>query len=98
MPGSQEKRVPKEYLDKFLEEHGFPAPEDEVREQQPVMAVDSSDLRSDLTTLLNKYNREDVSNTPDYILRDFLWDCLKAFEAGVHNRDQWHGVTPRPGQ
>ncbi len=55
---------------------------------------DSSDLKSELITLLNRYSRENVSDTPDFILRDYMWDSLKAFERGVKRRDQWYGHKP----
>ncbi len=54
---------------------------------------DSPDLRSELATLLNRHSRENVSNTPDFILRDYMWDALKAFERGVKRREEWYGIT-----
>ena len=59
---------------------------------------DASDLRSELTSLLNKFSRENVSNTPDFILRNFIWDSLKAFERGVRERDEWYEISPEPGK
>jgi hypothetical protein len=59
-------------------------------------AGDAPDLRSELVALLNKHSRENVSNTPDFILRDFMWHCLKAFEAGVNQRDNWYNIDPQP--
>jgi hypothetical protein len=51
---------------------------------------DSPDFRSDLSSLLNRYSKENNSNTPDYILRDYLCNCLKAFDTAVKMREQWH--------
>ena len=59
---------------------------------------DAPDLRTELASLLNRYSRENVSNTPDFILRDFMWDALKAFERGVKRRDDWYGINPEPGK
>jgi hypothetical protein len=62
----------------------------EVERLQPVvMCGDSPDLRTELCELLNRYSRENVSNTPDFILRDYMFDCLNAFERGIQRRDQW---------
>lgn len=59
---------------------------------------DSPDLRSELSSLLNRFSRENFSNTPDFILRDYLWDALNAFERSVKCRDEWYGINPEPGK
>lgn len=51
--------------------------------------MDSSNLKADLENLLNKYSRENISNTPDYILQIFLWNVLRAYENAVSERDKW---------
>lgn len=56
----------------------------------------ATDLRSELTSLLNRFSRENVSNTPDCIIRDYMWDCLKAFERATIQRDAWYGIKPEP--
>lgn len=58
---------------------------------------DSPDFQSELTSLLNRYSRENASNTPDWILRDYLCGCLAVFNAGVKARDKWYGMSPGPG-
>ena len=57
---------------------------------------DSPDFQSELVSLLNRYSRENVSNTPDFILRDYMSDALRAFERGVKRRDEWYGINPGP--
>ena len=70
---------------------------DEIEERtKEETQPDSPDLMSELVSLLNRYSRENVSNTPDFILRDYIWDALKAFERGVQRRDRWYGIT-KPG-
>ncbi len=59
---------------------------------------DAPDLRSELISLLNRYSRENISNTPDFILRDYIWDALEAFERGIKRRDKWYGIHPEPGK
>ena len=52
--------------------------------------VDSPDFESDLCNLLNRHSKESESDTPDYILRDYLCDCLKVFDHVVGARTTWH--------
>lgn len=45
-----------------------------------------------LESLLNRYSIERWSNTPDYILADYLIRCLLAWDAGVAAREKWYGL------
>lgn len=45
-------------------------------------------LRGDIQELINMASRENVSNTPDYILAGYLITCLEAFEAATVLRDE----------
>jgi hypothetical protein len=44
-------------------------------------------LSKELETLLNRYSRENVSDTPDFILAKFMMSCLKAFEQASIERE-----------
>jgi hypothetical protein len=46
-------------------------------------------LREELTALLNRHGRENASDTPDFILTEYLLDCLKAFERARRRRHDW---------
>lgn len=48
-------------------------------------------FQSELAELINKYSRENGSNTPDFILAQYLADCLNAFDAMVNAREGWYG-------
>lgn len=48
-------------------------------------------FREELQSLLNRYCQENGSNTPDFILADFLARCLLAFDAAVNRRAEWYG-------
>jgi len=50
----------------------------------------------ELNNLINKLSMENGSDTPDYILTEFLVDCLQAFEKAVEKRDAWHGFVSWP--
>jgi hypothetical protein len=54
-------------------------------------------LRDELTSLINRYSRENASNTPDFLLAGFLIDCLANFEETVRARDRWYDIAPEPG-
>ena len=54
-------------------------------------------LETDLSSLLNRYSRENDSNTPDFILASYLLKCLNAYEAATVQRDRWYGIAPCPG-
>jgi hypothetical protein len=51
---------------------------------------ESADFEEQLATLLNATCSENESNTPDYILANYLLDCLNAFNNAVNARDAWY--------
>jgi hypothetical protein len=57
--------------------------------QQPVK------FREALTALLNRYSKENGSNTPDYLLANFLIGCMDAFDLTVRRRDEWRGTEAK---
>jgi hypothetical protein len=52
------------------------------------------DFKKALEGLINSYSQESCSNTPDFVLADFLQNCLNAFNASVNNR----GLLVNKGQ
>lgn len=48
-------------------------------------------MQKELEDLINKYSRENKSDTPDFILANYLMDCLSAFEQAVVQRTKWYG-------
>jgi hypothetical protein len=48
-------------------------------------------FEDELQTLLNKYSRENGSNTPDHVLVGYLKESLAAFDKAVGRRDYWWG-------
>lgn len=61
-----------------------------LREPSPLSTVVESDFRTDLQSLLNKQSMENTSNTPDFILAEYLVGCLKAFDWAVSERERWY--------
>ena len=45
----------------------------------------------ELTALLNKYSCENPSGTPDWILAQYLTDCLNTWNNAVHARSKSKG-------
>ena len=44
----------------------------------------------ELTVLINKHSLENLSNTPDFILADFIVGCISNFGYIMESRDNWH--------
>jgi len=55
-------------------------------------------FKKELEYLINKYSKENGSNTPDFILAEFMNGCLKSFDAAVKRRENWYGHTPEFGK
>jgi hypothetical protein len=55
---------------------------DEVREQM---------FRPELIELLKQYGKQNGSNTPDFILAQFLIECLEAWDRATIARTNWGG-------
>lgn len=51
-------------------------------------------FRKELETVINRYSQENGSNTPDFILADYLTNCLLAFDSAVNARERWYGRKP----
>ncbi len=51
-----------------------------------------------MCSAINRHSKENGSNTPDFILADFLTACLCAFDAAVVRRAEHYGRMDRPGQ
>jgi len=54
------------------------------------------DFEEKLTGLINSECIENDSNTPDFLLAEYLNSCLKAWNTGVKARDKWYGVNLEP--
>ena len=50
-------------------------------------------FRKELESLINIHSMENGSDTPDFILAEFLSGCLRTFDAAVTRRAEWYGHT-----
>jgi hypothetical protein len=46
-------------------------------------------LLNDIMRAINYHSAESKSNTPDYILAQYLLDCLDAFNNAMSARNEW---------
>lgn len=79
----------------LTEEAAKPGTVQTPTEEEPPPAP--STLPRDLEALLNMHSAENGSNTPDFILAEYLMDCLHAFETASRHREQWYGKRLSPG-
>lgn len=59
--------------------------------------VPTSLFEKELEHVINRYSIENESNTPDFILAQYIRGCLSAFAMATQQRETWHGRDPRPG-
>lgn len=45
----------------------------------------------ELESLINRYSQEKPSDTPDYILAEYLADCLISYNSALRKRTAWYG-------
>jgi hypothetical protein len=72
---------------RFYEQHG------RLPEQPRKKDDNMEGLRGELAGVLNRQSAENGSDTPDYVLAEFLMACLAAWDAGTLARDKFHGNT-----
>lgn len=49
-------------------------------------------FEKELESLLNRYSKENDSNTPDFILAEYLTGCLAVYNDALKKRDKWFGI------
>lgn len=67
----------------------------EVDPTQKELETDT-EFRRDLAAVLNRHSRENGSNTPDFILADYLLGCLEGFDRCASAREKWYGIRSIP--
>ena len=60
---------------------------------EPIDALPSV-FQKELEQLINRHSMENGSDTPDYILADYIMGCLSAWKVAVRARDKWYSYTP----
>ncbi len=55
-------------------------------------------FQKELAELINKHSLENGSNTPDFILAEYLLNCLHTFNQAIADRNCWYGIVQYPGK
>ena len=61
---------------------------------ESITKVESIPFVVALERLINRYSMESQSDTPDFILAEFILGCLATFANTAKKRDEWYGFTP----
>ena len=62
-----------------------------------VFTSNKSQLRTDIEHAINRNSAENGSDTPDFILAEYLMLCLDAFDKTLHARSNWYNHHCRIG-
>ncbi len=58
--------------------------------------MDKTVFRKELEKLVNKHSMESGSDTPDFILADYLVGCLNSYDIALKAREKWYGREKQP--
>jgi hypothetical protein len=53
--------------------------------------MNKEEFKKELERLINRYCMENGSDTPDFILSEYLTDCLESYDDAVKAREKWYG-------
>lgn len=53
----------------------------------------TEEFKKELADLINRHSLENCSNTPDFILAEYLADCLDQFNKASNAREKWYGKS-----
>ena len=56
----------------------------------------NEDLKTKIESVISQCCVENESNTPDFILAEYLLKCLDSFNEATKCRDTWYGVHLEP--
>ena len=70
-------------------------PEDPAVKDGPFHPIDESSFRDELAALINKHSLENGSDTPDFLLAEFLGNCLIVFDKTTRARTKWYGAEAK---
>ena len=51
-------------------------------------------FKKELEELINKHSKENESDTPDYILADYINQCLESYNRVIRLRDRFYDFNP----
>jgi hypothetical protein len=68
--------------------------EQDIDAAPPVLAP--SPFVQELEHLINRHSVENESDTPDFILAQYLRGCLDVWDHTIRERDRWYNFQPWP--
>ncbi len=57
---------------------------------------ETTEFERELASVINRHSLENESNTPDFILAEYLRSCLRAFTMASRTREAWYGKGLKP--
>ena len=54
------------------------------------------EFQKELESLINRHSMENESNTPDWLLAQYLANCLRAYTVATQQRETWYGRNASP--
>jgi hypothetical protein len=60
----------------------------------PTETVERPTFEGELRSLINRFSKENGSDTPDFILAQYMNNCLTNFNEAVTARTNWYGGVP----
>lgn len=62
-----------------------------MSEEEVEEPVEHPSMRDEIISAINRNCAENGSNTPDFILAEYLLECLSAFDRASRAREKWYG-------
>ena len=62
-----------------------------MSDQVPAVNGVNTEFREALEHTINCHSAENGSNTPDFVLAQYIADCLAAFDRAVQHREAYYG-------
>lgn len=88
----------RQYASGVFKEVGYERSEQIGKKKREDKMDKENSFELELMCLLNKYCKKNDSDTPGFILGEYLLSCLKNFNQTVKQREKWHGRLPKKGQ
>ena len=61
-----------------------------AKNKHPEQQANQSSFEKELQNLINKHSKENESNTPDFILAEYMHNALKIFNKAVNRRSHFN--------
>lgn len=59
--------------------------------QEEIIDPKYEELKKEIASVINRHSLENGSNTPDFMLADYMLGCLTVYENTLRSREEWFG-------